>query len=103
MPAIAYFLGITVRMYFNDHEPPHFHVWYQGHRARVRIADGDLMDGGLPVTVSRVLREWTVCGAMLSCGTGPPLGQTARLSELQALNDGRSYKSPPVRRSQIGD
>jgi len=25
LPTIAYFLGIYVRMYFNDHEPQHFH------------------------------------------------------------------------------
>lgn len=33
MPTIAYFLGIAVRMYFNDHAPPHYHVRYQGFRA----------------------------------------------------------------------
>jgi hypothetical protein len=46
-------------MYFNDHEPPHFHVWYQGHRARVLIANGEVIDGRLPVTVAWVLKEWT--------------------------------------------
>jgi hypothetical protein len=38
LPTIAYFMGIAVRMFFNDHDPPHFHVRYQGFRARVRIA-----------------------------------------------------------------
>jgi hypothetical protein len=59
MPTIAYFLGISVRMFFNDHDPPHFHVQYQGFRARVRISDGALIDGRLPVTVARLVREWT--------------------------------------------
>lgn len=59
MPTIAYFLGIAVRMFFNDHDPPHFHVRYQGFRARVRIADGEVIDGRLPPTVTRVLKEWT--------------------------------------------
>lgn len=59
MPTIAYFLGIAVRMFFNDHDPPHFHVRYQGFRARVRIADGEIIDGRLPPTVARVLKEWT--------------------------------------------
>jgi Domain of unknown function (DUF4160) len=40
LPTIAYFLGIAVRMFFNDHDPPHFHVRYQQFRARVRIEDG---------------------------------------------------------------
>jgi hypothetical protein len=59
LPTIAYFLGIAVRMYFNDHDPPHFHVRYQGFRARIGIADGEIIDGRLPKTVARVLREWT--------------------------------------------
>lgn len=59
MPTIAYFLGISVRMYFNDHEPPHFHVRYQGHKARVLIANGEVVDGRVPLTVARVLKEWT--------------------------------------------
>ena len=58
MPTIAYFLGIAVRMFFNDHDPPHFHVRYQGFRARVRIADGEVIDGRLSPTVARV-QEWT--------------------------------------------
>ncbi len=59
MPTIAYFLGISVRMFFNDHDPPHFHVRYQGFRARVRIVNGEVIDGRLPPTVTRVLKEWT--------------------------------------------
>lgn len=60
MPTIAYFLGITVRMFFNDHDPPHFHVRYQGFRARVLVADGTIIDGRLPPSAARILREWTV-------------------------------------------
>jgi hypothetical protein len=57
MPTIAYFLGISVRMFFNDHDPPHFHVYYQGFRARILIADGQVIDGRVPPSV--ILREWT--------------------------------------------
>ncbi len=59
MPTIAYFLGIAVRMYYNDHEPPHVHVRYQGYRARVLIADGSVIDGRLPPTAARLVKEWT--------------------------------------------
>jgi hypothetical protein len=59
VPTIAYFLGIAVRMFFNDHEPPHFHVRYQGFRARVLIATGDVIDGHLPSRVVRLVKEWT--------------------------------------------
>lgn len=58
MPTIAYFLGITVRMHYNDHEPPHVHVRYQGYRARALIADGSVLDGRLPPTTARLVKEW---------------------------------------------
>ena len=28
MPTISTFYGILIRMFFNDHAPPHFHVQY---------------------------------------------------------------------------
>ena len=59
LPTVAYFLGIAVRMFFNDHGSPHFHVRYQQFRARVRIADGEVIDGRLPPTVARLVKEWT--------------------------------------------
>jgi len=46
-------------MFFNDHDPPHFHIRYQQFRARVRIEDGEIIDGRLPPTASRLVREWT--------------------------------------------
>jgi hypothetical protein len=46
-------------MYYNDHPPPHVHVRYQGFRARVQIADGEVIDGRLPPTVGRLMKEWT--------------------------------------------
>jgi hypothetical protein len=58
MPTIAYFLGIAVRMYYNDHEPPHVHIRYQGFRARVAISDAETIDGRLPPTVARLVQEW---------------------------------------------
>jgi len=33
MPTISVFFGITIRMFFVEHPPPHFHASYQRHRA----------------------------------------------------------------------
>jgi Domain of unknown function (DUF4160) len=33
MPIISTFFGIIIRMYFGDHNPPHFHVEFQGENA----------------------------------------------------------------------
>ncbi len=43
-----------------NHDPPHFHARYQQFRARVRIEDGEIIDGRLPPTVTRLVKEWTV-------------------------------------------
>jgi hypothetical protein len=32
MPEISRFFGIIIRMYFNDHPPPHVHAEYQGEK-----------------------------------------------------------------------
>ena len=37
MPEISLFYGIRVTMYYDDHNPPHFHAEYNGHKAIVEI------------------------------------------------------------------
>jgi hypothetical protein len=58
MPVISYFFGIYIRMYHNEHAPPHFHVEYQGHEAFVSIATGDIIDGELPKKARQLVKEW---------------------------------------------
>ena len=60
MPVIAFFLGITIKMYFqlSEHNPPHVHVEYGGHACAMAIADGALLDGTLPLRQQRYAREW---------------------------------------------
>lgn len=48
MPEINRFFGIIIRMFFDDHNPPHFHVEFQGHRATIDIKSVRLLDGSLP-------------------------------------------------------
>ena len=58
MPVISYFFGIYIRMYHDDHNPPHFHAEYQGHEAFVDILTGEVIDGKLPRTAARIVKEW---------------------------------------------
>lgn len=38
MPELCRFLGIIIKMQFDDHDPPHIHVWHGGkYRAKVGI------------------------------------------------------------------
>lgn len=58
MPELCRFLGISIRMYFNDHDPPHFHVRYDEHRAKISIRDLSTMAGRLPPRVIALVLEW---------------------------------------------
>lgn len=40
MPIVSIFLGIVVRLFHEDHPPPHMHAKYAKHRAIIDIAPG---------------------------------------------------------------
>ncbi len=58
MPEISRFLGIVITMYFNDHNPPHFHVRYEDFRAIVGIDPLELREGEVPPRVFGLVMEW---------------------------------------------
>lgn len=57
MPEISKFYGIIIYMYVDDHNPPHFHVWYNDNKAIVFINDG-FVRGSLPRRVLSLVYEW---------------------------------------------
>ena len=60
MPTIAYFYGMLVEMFWNEHPPPHLHVSYQSDRAVVSIETGEVLEGKLPSGAERDVRAWTL-------------------------------------------
>ncbi len=58
MPTLSIFFGIIIRMWHDDHPPPHIHVEYQGFEALVKIAAGAVSEGGLPRKVAAIVKEW---------------------------------------------
>ncbi len=58
MPEICRFLGIVISMYFNEHNPPHFHVRYNDYRAVMDIRSLNVLDGMLPARVRGLVEEW---------------------------------------------
>ncbi|MFR9651949.1 MAG: DUF4160 domain-containing protein [Rikenellaceae bacterium] len=57
MPTISTFYGIIILMFFDDHNPPHFHVRYGDYEAIMHIADGEVT-GNLPRRVLTMVFEW---------------------------------------------
>ncbi|MET7255849.1 DUF4160 domain-containing protein [Dyadobacter fermentans] len=60
MPEIIRFFGIVIRMFFDDHNPPHFHAEFQAHRAIIDIQNVRLLDGTLPPKQLKQVQAWAL-------------------------------------------
>jgi len=58
VPAISRFLGITIAMFFDDHDPPHFHARHADGSAKVRIDTLELIVSTLPLRQERFVLAW---------------------------------------------
>jgi hypothetical protein len=58
MPEISRFFGIVVKMWYGDHFPPHFHVFYAGDSAVFAIEPARLLRGSLPPRALGLVVEW---------------------------------------------
>ena len=57
MPVISQFLGIIIVMFWDDHNPPHFHAKYGKYEIIVYIKDGTI-EGKFPKRALRLVMEW---------------------------------------------
>jgi Domain of unknown function (DUF4160) len=57
MPTISTFYGILIRMFFNDHPPPHFHARYGEFEATIDIGTLAIMEGQLPGRALNLVHE----------------------------------------------
>jgi len=61
VPILSVFFGIIVRMWHDDHPPPHIHVEYQGFEALIDVRSGKITEGRLPNKAAAIVREWCLC------------------------------------------
>ena len=58
MPEISLFFGIRVTMYYDDHNPPHFHAEYNGQKVLVDIIEGRILNGAFPSRQLKFVLAW---------------------------------------------
>ena len=58
MPEVSRFFGISIRMYFDDHSPPHFHALYAGEEVEVGIRPIAVLRGSIPRRALGMVLEW---------------------------------------------
>ena len=57
MPEISRFYGIVIYMFFNDHNPPHFHISYGEYKAIINLND-EVVNGFIPKRALKLVFEW---------------------------------------------
>ena len=58
MPEICRFYGIVIRMFLDDHDPPHFHAIYSGDEAIFDIRNLAVIAGEIPPRARGLVAEW---------------------------------------------
>ena len=58
MPEISRFFGIIIAMFFDDHNPPHFHARYGNDNAVIKIPDLTVLEGYLQPRALGLVMEW---------------------------------------------
>ncbi|MDP4268251.1 MAG: DUF4160 domain-containing protein [Bacteroidota bacterium] len=58
MPQICRFFGIIISMFYDEHNPPHFHANYGEYNVEIGICDLAILHGKLPSRVLGFVIEW---------------------------------------------
>ena len=58
MPEIARFFGIVVKMFWDDHNPPHFHAFYAGEEVLIDINTLSVFAGRFSPRALGLVVEW---------------------------------------------
>lgn len=58
MPELSRFFGIIIRMYYDDHLPPHFHAIYSNQEAQISINPIAVLNGDISRRALSMVFEW---------------------------------------------
>ena len=57
MPQLSVFYGISIMMFYNDHNPPHFHAYYGEFKALIAINGFGIIGWKLPPKAHALIIE----------------------------------------------
>lgn len=60
MPIISRFYGIEISMYYDDHNPPHFHAKYGEYKILVDIKRARVIEGFMPSSQIKLVLAWAI-------------------------------------------
>ncbi len=60
MPTISRFNGVIIRMFYDDHMPPHFHAIYGEYELDVGISPVTILVGKAPTRIQSMVLKWAM-------------------------------------------
>ena len=60
MPEISRFFGIIIAVFYDDHNPPHFHARYAGEKVAIEIETLRVLDGEISPRALGLVIEWAI-------------------------------------------
>lgn len=58
MPEISRFFGIIIAMFFDEHNPPHFHARYGKDGVAIEVRTLKILEGRIPPRALGLVMEW---------------------------------------------
>ena len=58
MPEICRFFGIVIAVFYDDHNPPHFHASYGGKKVSIEIQTLKILEGEISPRALGLVVEW---------------------------------------------
>ena len=58
MPEISRFYGIIIRIFYDDHSPPHFHAFYGKKEGLYSIEKAEKLAGEIPAKQDKIIKKW---------------------------------------------
>jgi len=58
MPRIAYFLGVSIYIYMDDHGVPHCHAVYGDYAGSFSLENGELLAGQMPPQQTKKIKNF---------------------------------------------
>ena len=58
MPEISRFFGIIISIFYDEHNPPHFHARYGKNKVAIDIRTLKVLEGKISPRALRMVKEW---------------------------------------------
>jgi hypothetical protein len=93
MPEINRFFGVIIRMYYDEHNPPHFHAIYGKQEIQVTLDPIGILHGRLPNRATSMGIEWAALHQRELLANWEQMRKDQPPDKIQPLESGANHVS----------